>query len=154
MNRLQHPLLPLFILSIALAHLSCSAPRNYQTAQSRTVPPVASPENQEVARLYDELRHAQTKISNYTNPDPASQSVETENKSTNAGYDFSGQDVASASSCEEVCTLKENICKNADRICELAKEMEEGKSKEWAQTKCTESNETCDQARVRCKNCE
>jgi hypothetical protein len=53
--------------------------------------------------------------------------------------------------CHDVCTLSDDICDNAGKICELAKNMP---GDAWAEGKCASANQTCGQAHDRCCSCQ
>lgn len=52
--------------------------------------------------------------------------------------------------CKDVCSLADNICQNAGRICRIADEL---KGDEWARDKCTSAKASCRQAKERCCKC-
>jgi len=57
----------------------------------------------------------------------------------------------STPSCSDACTMGESICKNATRICELAKQL--GGADSYANEKCQHGTESCAAARGRCCSC-
>jgi hypothetical protein len=58
----------------------------------------------------------------------------------------------SASTCKDVCTLKDSICGNKDRICQIAETQLSGD--EWAQQQCTKAKGSCTRATNRCDSCD
>lgn len=52
--------------------------------------------------------------------------------------------------CKQSCTLKDSICENAKKICDIAGEMDGDR---WAAQKCADGNATCDAARKQCCEC-
>lgn len=53
--------------------------------------------------------------------------------------------------CTQACTLSDSVCKNADRICELAAQL--GRADDWANAKCQSANDACKRTRERCCGC-
>ena len=53
--------------------------------------------------------------------------------------------------CKDSCSLSDSICKNADRICVLAKEL--GGSDAYANETCERGNTSCKASRERCCGC-
>lgn len=52
--------------------------------------------------------------------------------------------------CTDVCKLDTSICRNQDRICELAKSLP---GDDWAANKCTSARASCQAAHQRCCGC-
>lgn len=52
--------------------------------------------------------------------------------------------------CRDVCDLKDAICDNAERICELAREVG---NDPWSAEKCASAKASCKEARERCCRC-
>lgn len=52
--------------------------------------------------------------------------------------------------CQDVCTLKDAICSNAARICDIARELG---GDPWADGKCASAKASCKEARARCCRC-
>lgn len=52
--------------------------------------------------------------------------------------------------CTEACTLKDSICANATKICEIAGKLG---TDAYANDKCTRGTASCDAAKQRCCNC-
>lgn len=52
--------------------------------------------------------------------------------------------------CTEACTLKDSICANAAKICEIAGQLG---TDAYANDKCTRGTASCDTAKQRCCNC-
>lgn len=53
--------------------------------------------------------------------------------------------------CTSSCTLSDSICRNADRICELALGMP---GDTWAAGKCARAKQTCESAHQSCCSCQ
>lgn len=53
--------------------------------------------------------------------------------------------------CNDVCSLSDNICDNAEQICKLADEL--GPGDDYAQQKCTSAKASCKEAAQRCCAC-
>jgi hypothetical protein len=53
--------------------------------------------------------------------------------------------------CTQTCTIKESICKNAARICQLAIDL--GGNDAYANDKCSSGNASCEAAKQRCCGC-
>jgi hypothetical protein len=51
--------------------------------------------------------------------------------------------------CGDVCTLADSICHNAERICDLADELDD----DWATRRCFAGRLSCERARERCCGC-
>lgn len=58
---------------------------------------------------------------------------------------------ANTDKCTQSCTLKDSICKNASRICELAAKL--GGTDAYANEKCASGNASCEAAKQRCCGC-
>jgi hypothetical protein len=56
----------------------------------------------------------------------------------------------SSARCQDVCTLSDSICKNQQRICELANQLA---GDDWAAGKCTSARASCQAAHDRCCSC-
>jgi hypothetical protein len=52
--------------------------------------------------------------------------------------------------CEDICTLADSICENADRICALADQLADD---EWAIQRCASGRASCERATQRCCDC-
>ena len=59
--------------------------------------------------------------------------------------------VGASQTCTDSCNLSDSICKNADRICVLAKEL--GGSDAYANETCDRGNASCKASRERCCGC-
>lgn len=57
-----------------------------------------------------------------------------------------------ASTCGDVCKLKDSICGNKDRICDIADN--QLPNDDWAQKQCTSAKDSCTRATKRCDSCE
>ena len=55
-----------------------------------------------------------------------------------------------ADSCKQTCTLTDSICTNAKKICDLASQLA---NDAWAAQKCSDGNDTCNNAKARCCAC-
>jgi len=53
--------------------------------------------------------------------------------------------------CNDVCSISDNICDNAEAICSIADEL--GKGDEYAQDKCASAKASCREAKQRCCAC-
>lgn len=53
--------------------------------------------------------------------------------------------------CEDVCSLADAICDNAESICGIAAELAPD---EWAAEKCTSAKASCREAKQRCCSCD
>lgn len=52
--------------------------------------------------------------------------------------------------CKDSCTMSDSICKNAERICTIAKQLG---SDAWANEKCVKGTESCSQSQKLCCSC-
>ena len=52
--------------------------------------------------------------------------------------------------CQDVCDLKDAICDNAERICEISREIGDDP---WSAEKCSSAKASCKEARERCCRC-
>lgn len=57
---------------------------------------------------------------------------------------------AKTETCTTSCTLSDSICSNADKICNIAKSMND----DWATKKCAKANTTCEASRAKCCGCQ
>jgi hypothetical protein len=57
---------------------------------------------------------------------------------------------ANNDACKTSCTLTNSICSNADKICQLAIEMNDS----WARGKCIKANRSCEDSKVKCCGCQ
>ena len=53
--------------------------------------------------------------------------------------------------CKDSCTLSTSICKNAERICAIAKQL--GERDDYANEKCVKGSGSCKQSKERCCSC-
>jgi hypothetical protein len=53
--------------------------------------------------------------------------------------------------CNDVCSIAENICENAEAICRIAGELD---NDHWADQKCASAKASCKEAKQRCCDCE
>ena len=53
--------------------------------------------------------------------------------------------------CNDVCTIAENICENAAAICRISDELENDR---WADEKCASAKASCKEAKETCCGCE
>jgi hypothetical protein len=58
---------------------------------------------------------------------------------------------AATDTCKTSCTLSDSICGNADKICNLAKQLP---GDNWAANKCAKANTTCESSRTKCCGCQ
>lgn len=58
---------------------------------------------------------------------------------------------AATATCSDACTLKQSICANAARICEIAAQL--GGADAYANDKCNRGTASCEAAKQRCCNC-
>jgi hypothetical protein len=59
---------------------------------------------------------------------------------------------ANSATCTDSCTLKDSICKNAGKICDLAKQL--GGTDGYANEKCVKGKASCQTAHDYCCNCQ
>jgi hypothetical protein len=59
--------------------------------------------------------------------------------------------VGASETCQDSCKLSDSICRNADRICILAKEI--GGTDAYANETCVRGNASCKASRERCCGC-
>lgn len=52
--------------------------------------------------------------------------------------------------CKDSCTMSDSICKNAERICTIAKQLD---GDTWANEKCVKGSESCTQSQKLCCSC-
>ncbi|MEO7094460.1 MAG: hypothetical protein ABI175_14490 [Polyangiales bacterium] len=52
--------------------------------------------------------------------------------------------------CKDSCTMSDSICKNAERICTIAKQLD---NDAWANEKCVKGSESCTQSKKLCCSC-
>jgi hypothetical protein len=57
---------------------------------------------------------------------------------------------AKTETCTTSCTLSDSICSNADKICNIAKDLGDA----WASGKCAKANSTCEASRAKCCGCQ
>jgi hypothetical protein len=53
--------------------------------------------------------------------------------------------------CLDTCKLKDAICDNAEKICDIAAEL--GEDDKWATDKCTSAKASCKEATEKCCDC-
>ena len=114
------------LVACAAGHKAAMAPAQMPAAQTGAQP--ESPHD-EIERLSNEIA-AQTSSAVPVAPTP-----------------MSG---GSSETCKSVCDIKDSICKNSGRICELAGGMT---GDDWAAGKCTDAKQSCDSAKKRCTDC-
>jgi hypothetical protein len=59
-------------------------------------------------------------------------------------------DEPSSSVCIDTCSISNNICNNAERICQIADSLG---GDDWADDKCTSAKAACQQATEQCTSC-
>jgi len=52
--------------------------------------------------------------------------------------------------CTQTCQLTDSICSNAEKICDIAKKLQDD---DWAATKCKDNRATCSTATTQCCEC-
>jgi len=52
--------------------------------------------------------------------------------------------------CKDSCVMSDSICKNAERICDIAKQLG---NDAWANEKCVKGSESCAESQKRCCSC-
>ena len=52
--------------------------------------------------------------------------------------------------CKDSCTMADSICKNAERICTISKQLD---NDAWANEKCVKGSESCTQSNKLCCSC-
>ena len=52
--------------------------------------------------------------------------------------------------CKDSCTMADSICQNAERICTIAKQLD---NDAWANEKCVKGSESCTQSNKLCCSC-
>lgn len=52
--------------------------------------------------------------------------------------------------CKDSCTMADSICKNAERICAISKQLD---NDAWANEKCVKGSESCTQSNKLCCSC-
>ncbi|HEY6178927.1 MAG TPA: hypothetical protein VIX73_30955, partial [Kofleriaceae bacterium] len=57
---------------------------------------------------------------------------------------------AGSDRCTDVCKLGDSVCRNQERICELAGKLA---GDDWAANKCTRARASCQAAHERCCSC-
>jgi hypothetical protein len=57
---------------------------------------------------------------------------------------------AAGDHCGDVCTLSSSICRNQERICDLAQQIA---GDDWAANQCTRARASCQAAHDRCCSC-
>ena len=127
MNKLVAAWLCLAIAACAAAHKSASQPPA-AAASERPQTTVETPHD-EIERLSNEIAADQSRAVPVA-PTPMS--------------------AGSSDTCKSVCDIKGTICKNSERICELAGEMP---GDDWAAGKCTDAKQACSDATKRCDDC-
>lgn len=117
-------------LAVAACATGPSAERAAAPATSGAAPQAMPPEDPraEITRLSTEIAQQQQQQTSAATPMAA----------------------GASQTCSDVCTLSESICKNADRICELADGMP---GDDWAAGKCRDAKQACTDAKQRCTDC-
>jgi hypothetical protein len=58
---------------------------------------------------------------------------------------------SASDTCTQSCTLSDSVCANADKICNLAKQL--GGADDYANEKCQSANDSCKRTRDKCCGC-
>jgi hypothetical protein len=142
------------LLACAAGRQSAMSPVASQQDAGAMAP--QSPEHDEIARLDSQIDAELTQRS-LPRADPASCSGASCLTTARAVPMGSLQRVEGPSckapvndTCKDTCTMADSICRNADRICVLAKQLD---NDAWANEKCVKSSESCAQSNKRCCSC-
>ena len=143
-------------LGLAIAIAACAAGRSAQPAASG--PSVAGvdagidPRKQEIMRLSKEIR--QWRVGQDMAPEPPidlTQRPEFIQPPVKKLRQCQGEeDPPKTAECTDVCTLKDDICDNAESICRIADELGDDA---WAQEKCKSAKASCKEATEKCCGC-
>jgi hypothetical protein len=145
-------------LAIAIAacaqasHKEARTPIAAGPSEAVAAGPDIDPRKQEIIRLSNEIR--QWRISKDMTPEPP---IDLTQRPELLQPDFKKlrqcpeqQDPPKTDECTDVCTLKDDICDNAESICRIADELGDDA---WAQEKCKSAKASCKQATDKCCGC-
>lgn len=141
------------MIACAAASKSAMAPAPTQPTGMRAPMP-GSPQDQEIDRLANEIEAERVELAL-----PQAPSTFTCSGATCAQSALGMAAGATAptlvckptsETCTQACTLADSICSNAKKICEIASQLD---GDQWAATKCSDSTQTCKDAKARCCEC-
>lgn len=125
---------------LALVILSC--------AYRPTIQPVDK--RQEILTLWTQIR--QWRHEHQWDLEPPSSLIQySRNQTVRDARNVCPDGTRTPPTCGDVCTLSDDICDNAERICTLADEL--GKDDQFAQEKCTSAKASCRESQQRCCDC-
>ena len=136
--------------------VACAAPVKTGKAPATHEQPMmpATDRHDEIDRLASEIESERARMAL---PEPPPLVEAPQNASATAvpmGQVPSSQDPAchhgTSQTCSDSCTLSDQICKNAQKICDLAHQL---RGDGWAADKCDRGKQTCDAAHASCCAC-
>ena len=142
------------VLVLALALGGCAAPKATATAGAPppTMQPMPGDRHAEITELSQKIDTARDQmglppaapLEPHTQMHAQAMAIPPHAADDNACHH------APSDACTQSCSLSDDICDNAKRICDLAQQLA-GDS--WAEDKCRTADSTCNAAHERCCSC-
>jgi len=122
------------------------------SSQTMSAPPDSMPRDPraEIEGLYREIEQQRGALDLPEPPAPAAGAQARPMASVPLSTDATCKP-AKTDRCTQSCTFSDSICKNAERICELAAQMPQDT---WAADKCERATQTCETAHDSCCGCQ
>ena len=119
--------------------------------QKASVAPRAPRSHDEIQRLSNEIETQRAQMA-LPEPSPVAPMAVQATPMTNppSSHDASCTH-GTSQTCTDSCTLSDDICLNAKKICDLAHDLP---GDDWAAGKCQRGQETCDAAHAKCCACQ
>src|SRR5262249_29056387 len=110
-------------------------------------PPSEHDQHEQIDQLEHEIEADRARLG-LAQPMPAGSGVEQMSVAPAAPTCHPG----TSDACTQQCTLSDSICKNGQKICDIAKQL--GPDDQYAAEKCTSNNQTCAAAKTKCCSCQ
>lgn len=132
------------------AAMHAPAPNAQETNVAGGAPTMAETPQAEINRLSAEIDQKRTEL-HLQEPTPAAMPGPATPMSSVPSSTDPTCKPAKTDTCTQSCTFSDSICKNAQRICDLAQSMD---GDTWAADKCSRAKQTCEAAHERCCSCQ
>lgn len=143
-------------LAIAIAACAQGSAQRQSVAAGEAAPAVArtdiDPRKQDIQRMWNEIR--QWRIDQEMTPDPLIDLTKRpeiiQNTVPKIRQCPAQEEPPKTAECTDVCTLKDDICDNAESICRIAGQLGDDA---WARDKCNSAKASCKEATDKCCGC-
>lgn len=140
---------------IAVASCAASKPVDKSTAPSAApeagAAELAPDPREEIRRLDAQIAESRTQLG-LDEPTPAMlEGVSTQPMSVAPSSEDPTCKPAPTERCKTSCDLSDSICENAQKICDIAEQLQ---GDTWAAGMCAKANKTCEGSRAKCCGCQ